>query len=505
MAAAALIAACAVIAGSISLDRQYFNVDTETDFLGSFMPDAERFARGQPLLVQYHPPGYPVILALTNGMVGDWMNSGLLVSWISMLGVLLASYGLFRRIGGEWAAAGSIIGLATSPLFLAYGAQSTSDMPFLALWMTSLALTAGALDAGARWRWVAAGVVAGFTILTRTNGIVLAPIVVAPFLTRREWRSRIADALAATAGLAVPICAWAAFAFATGSPLTPTDTYVNLALAYGEGHLSGDTLQLMKGRFTSVREVITHDPLRIIEVYATDLVQLPKRILTQTTWLPLGVLGAVTLPLWLVRITDSRVLFVLLTTLASVLLINLHPFEPRFYLLLLPLLGASLTTAISRWLDRPSRSRWVPIAAAGVIALVAAAGLLQAAPRARAKAEAPDVRAQLAEAVPAVRRHTPSEAVLVARKHNVAFHAQRRSANLPLVATIDELCRPMQAHSSNGPAYIYIGYAERRRHRVELSRELLKDELPAWLTVAAQGPAGDGWRLLAVKPGACGN
>jgi hypothetical protein len=183
----------------------------------------------------------------------------------------------------------------------------------------------------------------------------------------------------------------------------------------------------------------------------------------------------------------------------------MHPvFEARYYLFLVPLLGASAGYAISFWLNRPSRLRLAPAAAITAVAAVAVVGLLSAAPRARAKAEAPDVRAQLAEALSAVKRHTPAEAVLVTYKENLAFHARRRSALLPSVTTIEQLCGPLQRQLSSGPAYVYIGYAERRRSRIEISRLLLGDDLPAWLVVTDEGKAGGGWRLLAVKPAVCG-
>lgn len=94
--------------------------------------------------------------------------------------------------------------------------------------------------------------------------------------------------------------------------------------------------------------------------------------------------------------------------------------------------------------------------------------------------------------------------MLAARKDNLAFH-QRGAAELPWVTTLDELCTWLQSQLSRGPIYVYVGYAEQRRYRVELARQLLGHELPAWLVVTAEGSAGGGWRLLAVKRGGCGD
>jgi hypothetical protein len=503
--AAALMMACALTAGAISLDRQFFNVDTETDFVGVFLPDAERLTRGEPLSMNYHPPGYSIVLALVNRAVDDWMKSGLLISWLSMLFVLLASYALFRRVGGGWAALGGLVGLAVSDVFLTYSAQAASDIPFLALWMISLLLTASALDATDRWWWAVVGVVAGVGMLTRSNGIPMALLALAPFLGKERWSARGTKAATAAAGLAIPLCAWIWFASVTGSPITPTESYTNLALAYAEGRLSGDTLLVMKDRFASQWEVVAYDPLRLITTYLKNLVQLPRRLLAHPTWPPVAILGAAALPFWLLKIRDPRVSIVLATTLAGIVLTSVHPsFEARYYLFVVPLLGASAGHAVSLWLDRPSRRRFAPTAAIVGIVVVASVGLLLAAPRAYTKAEAPEVRRQLAEAVPAVRRHTPPEAIVFSRKDNLAFHAQRRTAMLPLVTTAEELCAPMQSQTYNGPIYIYIGWAERRRSRIDLAQELSRDELPSWLSIVAQGDAGGGWRLFAVKHAACG-
>lgn len=498
--------ACLGIVGAICLTRQYFNIDTETDFIGAFMPDADRFARGQPMLILNHPPAYSVALATVNGALGDWMKSGLLLSWLSTSCTLIASYQLFRRVGGSWAAFGAVVGLAVSDVFLAFGAQATSDIPFLALWMTSLALTASALHSGALWRWGVAGLVAGCGALTRSTGIVLVLLVLGPWLTSRSWRSRFAQSAAAAAGLTVPIGAWIWLAHATGSPLAPTENYPTLALAYADGRFNNETMLLMKDRFTSAAQVIAHDPVRLITAYLKNVLRLPGRVLTQTLWPWVGILGAAGLPFWFLKIRDPKVSIVLLTALTGALFATLNPaFEARYYLFLVPLLGASLGHALSLGLERARRSRLAPWAALAGLAALTVIGGLQALPRAHAKAEAPHVRAQLAEAVPAITRSTPPGSVLAARKHNLAFHAQRGAAELPWVTTLDELCPWLQSQLSGGPIYVYVGYAEQRRYRVELARQLLGHELPAWLVVTAEGSAGGGWRLLTVKRGGCGD
>jgi hypothetical protein len=262
----------------------------------------------------------------------------------------------------------------------------------------------------------------------------------------------------------------------------------------------------MKDRFTSAAQVIAHDPVRLITTYLKNLLRLPGRIVTQTLWPWVGILGALGLPFWILKIRDPRVSIVLLTAVGGALFTTLNPaFEARYYLSLVPLLGGSLGHALSLALDRARGFRLAPWAALAGLAALTVVGGLQAVPRAHAKAEAPNVRAQLAEAVPAVTRSTPPGAVLAARKHNLAFHAQRDAAELPWATTLDELCPWLQSQLSRAPVYVYIGYAEQRRYRAEVARQFLGHELPPWLVVTAEGSGGGGWRLLAVKRGGCGD
>jgi hypothetical protein len=348
------------------------------------------------------------------------------------------------------------------------------------------------------------GVFAGSGLLTRATGIPLTLLALAPLLARRDRCSRVVDSALVATGLFIPIGVWLSFALATGSPVAPTENYPTLALAYADGRVTGDTLFSMRDRFSSGWQVIAYDPLRLLVTYLKNLLRLPVHVLTKTTWFPFGILGAAALPFWLLTVREPKMAIVFTTSLAGVLLTNLNPaFEARYYLFLVPLLGSSVGYAIARWLGRPGRFRFAPALAIAGLAILAGVGLMQAVPRAHARAEHPAVRAQLAEAAAAVRRHTAPGAILVAYKDNLAFHAERRTVMLPLAATVEELCAALQRQSKPGPVYIYIGYVEQRRHRVELSQQLLRPELPTWLTVVAEGDAGGGWRLLAVRDQRC--
>jgi len=50
--------------GFLTFQRQYFNFGVETDYLGTFVPEAKRFLEGKPLLLKLH--GTTCILIMQN-------------------------------------------------------------------------------------------------------------------------------------------------------------------------------------------------------------------------------------------------------------------------------------------------------------------------------------------------------------------------------------------------------------------------------------------------------
>ncbi|RMF69752.1 MAG: hypothetical protein D6743_01365, partial [Calditrichaeota bacterium] len=109
-----------VVLGLLSFRREVFNYGTETDFLGGFVPEARRFLSGTPLQIEFHPPLYPILLALVYLPVGDWLQAGLWISLFSALAVLLFAYAFFRRSFGQTSAAGAVLALGLSVAFLSY-------------------------------------------------------------------------------------------------------------------------------------------------------------------------------------------------------------------------------------------------------------------------------------------------------------------------------------------------------------------------------------------------
>src|SRR5690606_25575943 len=116
----------------LAVSRNTMTFGTETDFLGGFLPEAERILAGERLVISFHPPLYSAILAAANGIISDWFTSARMVSWLSVVAVLLSQAYVLLKLFGRYAAFGGLVGLGTSSLFLAYGAMATSDLIFFA-------------------------------------------------------------------------------------------------------------------------------------------------------------------------------------------------------------------------------------------------------------------------------------------------------------------------------------------------------------------------------------
>ena len=92
----------------LGLGRSYFGYDVETDFIGLYVPEAQRFLDGEPLLSVFHPPLYPLALAGLRQLVDDWLLAGVTLSVVSGVAVLIMSWLLFMMSGaGQLPGAGS--------------------------------------------------------------------------------------------------------------------------------------------------------------------------------------------------------------------------------------------------------------------------------------------------------------------------------------------------------------------------------------------------------------
>lgn len=476
--------------------RTYLNDRTESDYVGGFVPEAQRILDGLPPLVRFHPPFYALVLAGVQAVVRDWFASGLLLSWASAVVAVVASFVAFDRVAGRASAWGAALAIGCSYIFLKFASWATSDVFFLAGYCVVWAIAAVLVTRERRRVPLAAllGGAAAFVVLARTNGIVLAPVLAAPLLLALPWKRRVALTLIAGGVFGGVGLTWVAAAKLMGSPVSPPGTAANIAMTYfaeGTDRISGDGLAPMEERFHTIWDVLTHDPQRLATVYTRDLVDTYTRKVLELTVLPI-LLAALPGLVVLARRTP-RAFFVPLAaaTVFHALLVNLKTPEARHLLFLLPLLGAAAGALVQAIGEGAGRLRVpmpvVRVAGLGLIALLTAVTVNKTLSlTGRDGFLSPDYRAEVEELLPVVRRELPKDAVLFGRKATVPFHAGLASDNVPHGATMETMREELAEEAAQRPTYLLYGFYEADR-RKELASLADPSQCPPWLRVVAQG------------------
>jgi hypothetical protein len=124
-------------------------------------------------IVPTYPPGYPLLMAALDVLVGS--NAGYAVVPISAAMAVLATFWIGRRIEGSATGLVAALLLAASPTLLFHTNIPMSDVPATAFWTVAIALS---LHRG-RGSIIASGLCAGMAVLVRPN---LVPLMAVPAL-----------------------------------------------------------------------------------------------------------------------------------------------------------------------------------------------------------------------------------------------------------------------------------------------------------------------------------
>ncbi len=487
-----------------SLQRTILGIGVESDFTGVFGREAQRILLGEPLELHYHPPGYSFVLALSHVLTGDWLNAGLWISGISALVVLAASIAIYRKLAGTAASWGALLACACSMPFLVYASVASSDMMFAALAYLLLAFVVLALATPDRLMiWAGCGAVAACVLLTRTNGLAAAAVLLLPFLVPGHVAGRARNLAAVSVGFFLPLLAWVAYALHTGSPMQPVRSYLNIAvLAYGDPSGTwSEQMNRFQATMHSMSDVLAYDPGRLIRKVASNLVRMPIRAARSLTWPPLALLAVPGVVIMLIRHRTPALLACLFLIGGITAVSSIPDFISRFHLILIPLIGAMAGVTFAWLLDRFGAGQATRcLLTAMAFVAIGYAGVTEFA-KVMPKLEQP-VQREFAEAIPHILRQTESDATLVARNPNLSFETGRRRFYVPEVDSAPELfqalCRNLDR---TRPAYFHVG--ERERHfRSNLALDLATLQVP-WLEPVARG-SQSAWTLYRIRLDQCG-
>ena len=104
-------------------------------------------------------------------------------------------------------------------------------------------------------------------------------------------------------------------------------------------------MHALDGQFSGIWSVLSHDPVHIIKVYLRDLYSLPGQLFRgdQLFAYPVNVMIGCAAIFWVFVATRSKWMLALaLVSGLHILLVNFKAYEPRFYIFLVPLFGATL-------------------------------------------------------------------------------------------------------------------------------------------------------------------
>lgn len=455
-----------IITSILAFTRSYMTYGTETDFVGGFVIEAERFLKGEPLELRFHPPLYAMLLGVTKRLVNDWFIAGLIISVLSTIVVLLVNLRFFFALAGRAAAIGTFSFLVASPVFVSYATLTTSDMFFFAAYSLALLLGLFALQSMNRHLWIVFGASIGIALLIRTNAVSLLVFVVLPLLSGESIRKRFTLLLLLLVGISLPLSVWFWYAEYKNMPTTPTLAHVNLALTYfsgGADRISGDVRIPLETQFRSVAEVFLFDPVHIMKTYIKDLVVNAYKIARggDVVRFPMIAFALPGLFLILKKFPTKEVWFFTLVLVAQLLLINFKAFEDRYYLFLIPWLGAWSGIFVAAVFGR-IRSRLVAFSGYSFLAISIAYLFYQNAVITNIANHSKDE--EMEYGIQAINFYTPENAVILTRKGHLPFYTGRNRIYIPNLESLDELGVYLSTLDSKN-VFLYYGSSEQRTRK----------------------------------------
>lgn len=147
---------------------------------GTFYVDqARHILAGDPGGGGAFPPGYPLLIALVRGLVGDGVRAAQLVSALAALAAAVALYEIARRMMPRWSALLCAVAFTATPALVRVSLTTMSESAYVA-WVLLAVL------AYERGRRTGAGLLLGAAAVTRPEALGIAAAVVIADTVRRQ-------------------------------------------------------------------------------------------------------------------------------------------------------------------------------------------------------------------------------------------------------------------------------------------------------------------------------
>jgi len=503
------VGCCAALLGSMmvayfSIGRKYFTFSTEVDYIARHLMDAQRLLNGEPLLLHFHPPFYSIILAPFQIIFQDWFTTGLVVSWISSTIVMVTSFIFFYHLGGRYAAWGSLLGLMSSSVFLTYSSFATSDVFFLALYSSCFLLTILAIQKKSITLWGLAGVILGCALLTRSNALTLIILLAFPWFQSIDFKCRLKAFTCIFVMCLIVLGTWWVAATLTGSPFWAKFGPVNLATRYfptgGGDPFTFEARQQAISRFTSYKDVLLYDPKFMIVTFVKDFFQNLKLIFLSERLLPFP-LGLFALPGIFIFFFKKKNIFTILFLIATIsqfILLCFHEYEARYYIFLIPVLGAVIGFCLHNilesisigWNKKAALIFFLPFLLSGMKEIRYSFAETYSILHAQDK--------EFGEIIPMAKKLVDPKGVIVSRGQLIPFYIGVPNVDLPDIRNLEDFRVWIENTPSRGPVYIYFG-SDEKIWRPKLNELLLAKRAPDWIEPIAQSRSPNMWVLYRFK------
>ena len=489
------------IIASLSVNRNFYTYGTETDYLCSLTEEATRLLNGEPLQLYNHPPFYSATIAFVQYVVQDWFATGLIVSWVSAIIVLITSYIFFFQLWGSFAAWGSLAALIAPGIFISYSAQASTDIFFLALYCLGFFFALQAMRTKKNLYWMLTGLTAGLTTLTRSNGFTVIFLLIFPWFQYFSLRHRLINFIWISIGLIAPVFCWILFASMTNSRLYPSGNYLNLAMTYfTEDRIAGEAMAKVKEMgFQNAFQVIAHDPVHIAKTYVRDFLNMIWLNFrgNRLVMFPINLLALPGILLLCYKSNRTFIFLCLLSTLLQIGIINFKAYEPRFFLFLVPIFGAGAGLCFQKILEEVNFRNIRPIIFLFLIPFIVI-GFYRSYPKVYNRLHSQDELFR--ELLPEVEKLSTQEGNIVSRKIcHLSYYTNFRPLPMPMVSTEEDLGEFFQVTYNGSPIYLLFGSAE-KKSRPALKYLIYPEKSPEWLKPVVRSKKTGAWVLYQYLP-----
>ncbi|HEX9005780.1 MAG TPA: glycosyltransferase family 39 protein [Bacteroidota bacterium] len=419
--------------------RSIGNMNVETDFYWTYVPVAKALLAGTLILDPFRGPGYELMLALFQVLSGEFFRAGLILSVLSASASLLLLYSVIRKTFDGETALLVAIGTALNPAFFGLSYTAGTDMFYVMLGLSVLFLIVHSAS-GRRWMLLGAGLLAGYTYLTRYNGIAVVVAASASILWLCDpvlpWRKRIGSILLFLGGAAVTLIPFGLYTHHETGRFVYNNNFLNVAYEiYAKGEIRWDDYwNVIAPHFHSYTDVVAYDPWRFLRHVGWNVISHGWMDLSLLVSWPIGVGAAAGALLMLRReLTRLQAVVLLFAALSFLVLVPVF-YTERFSLFLVPFVVLFFVRFL-QWRNIPRvPDRWARYASRSIALMVVIWTGFQCVTVARLDvAMEPLEILQVRDAFAGLAGDAPRGTAISARKPHIAYYLALDYAPFPYV------------------------------------------------------------------------